>query len=93
MIVTLHQINTVVGDFRGNLDLILEGARTACETGASLAVFPELSLTGYPPLDLLENRSFVQQADEALKQLLDESSGLSISIIFGPILSRAPAAE
>ena len=93
MIVTLHQINTIVGDFRGNLDLILEGARTACETGASLAVFPELSLTGYPPLDLLENRSFVQQADEALKQLLDESSGLSISILFGTILSRDPAAE
>ena len=93
MIVTLHQINTVVGDFRGNLDKILKGARTACGNGASLAVFPELSLTGYPPLDLLENSSFIQSSDAALKQLLDESSELPISILFGTILSRDSATE
>jgi NAD+ synthetase len=93
MIVTLHQINTVVGDFRGNLDKILQGARAACENGATLAVFPELSLTGYPPLDLLENSSFINSSDVAFKQLLDDSSELPISILFGTILSRDTAAE
>ncbi|MDF1536435.1 MAG: NAD+ synthase [bacterium] len=93
MIVTLHQVNTTVGDFGGNLALILEGAREAVGNGATLAVFPELSLTGYPPLDLLENRSFVLKAAEALEKLLEESSHLPVSILFGTILSRDPSLE
>jgi NAD+ synthase/NAD+ synthase (glutamine-hydrolysing) len=88
LIVTLHQINTTVGDFEGNLSLILTGASEAADNGASLAVFPELSLTGYPPLDLLENRSFVLKASDALEKLVKKSSDLPISILFGTILER-----
>ena len=88
LIVTLHQINTTVGDFDGNLEVIIRGARQAQEKGSSLAVFPELSLTGYPPLDLLENRAFVLQAGEALDRLLLESKELDITLLVGSILSR-----
>lgn len=88
LIVTLHQINTTVGDFDGNLERILRGARQAQEKGASLAVFPELSLTGYPPLDLLENRTFVLGAGQALNRLLLESKGLDITLLVGSILPR-----
>ena len=88
LIVTLHQINTTVGDFDGNLEKIIRGARAALEKGATLAVFPELSLTGYPPLDLLENRTFVLDAGRALKKLLTESKSLDIAILLGSILPR-----
>ncbi|MDF1524651.1 MAG: NAD+ synthase [bacterium] len=88
MIVTLHQINTTVGDFDGNLEKILRGARQAEGKGASLAVFPELSLTGYPPLDLLENRTFILEASQALSRLILESKGLDLTILVGSIMPR-----
>lgn len=88
LIVTLHQINTTVGDFQGNLDKILHGARQAQERGSSLAIFPELSLTGYPPLDLLENRTFVLHAGQALDQLLVGSKNLDITLLVGSIMPR-----
>jgi predicted amidohydrolase len=91
LIVTLHQINTIVGDFDGNLQKIIRGARHARGKGSSLAVFPELSLTGYPPLDLLENRAFIFQAGQALDRLVRASSSgraasfLPISRSFSPL--------
>jgi NAD+ synthetase len=88
LIVTLHQINTTVGDFDGNLEEIIRGALQAQEKGSSLAVFPELSLTGYPPLDLLENRTFVHQAGQAMDHLLHESKNLDLTLLVGSILPR-----
>jgi len=88
LIVTLHQINTTVGDFDKNVEGIVRGARQAQEKGSSLAVFPELSLTGYPPLDLLENRTFILQARQALDQLLLDSKKLDITLLVGSILPR-----
>src|SRR5664280_2190160 len=53
------QINTVVGDLEGNARRIL-GALDEAERGrADLAVFPELTVTGYPPEDLLGRPAFV----------------------------------
>jgi len=88
LIVTLHQINATVGDFRGNLARILSDALEAEKQGSSLAVFPELALTGYPPLDLLESRDFIEGAGEALEKLITKSAGLSPALIVGTILPR-----
>jgi NAD+ synthase (glutamine-hydrolysing) len=46
MKITLHQINTIVGDFQGNIDKIVTAGRRSAQMGASLAIFPELSVTG-----------------------------------------------
>ncbi|RPI12085.1 MAG: NAD+ synthase, partial [Acidobacteriales bacterium] len=54
MRIALAQINTTVGDLAGNLNLMLEASRRSAAGGAGLVVFPELSLTGYPPRDLVE---------------------------------------
>jgi NAD+ synthetase len=89
LIVTLHQINTTVGDFAGNLEKIVRGTRMALQKNASAAIFPELSLTGYPPLDLLEDSTFVLAAGKALDDLLEISRGMEISIIFGSIRPRS----
>ena len=53
--VTLAQLNPTVGDIDGNIDLMHAAANKAVADGASLVVFPELSLTGYYPADLLDD--------------------------------------
>ncbi len=57
--VALAQINPVVGDLDGNAERIVAAVRQAGDSGADLAVFPELALTGYPPEDLLLKPGFV----------------------------------
>jgi len=52
----MAQINPTVGDLEGNARIILEYARRATEAGADLVAFPEMAMTGYPPLDLLPPR-------------------------------------
>src|SRR5665213_4127768 len=53
------QINTVVGDLAGNVDRTLMALAEAEAAGADLAVYPELTVTGYPPEDLLGRPAFV----------------------------------
>jgi NAD+ synthetase len=69
MKIAIAQINPKVGDIDGNFELIEAFARRAQEAGADLAVFPELALTGYPPLDLLEKKNFIDANLKALKKL------------------------
>ncbi len=68
MKVTIGQINPVVGDIQGNSERIRQVvARFAGST--DLIVFPELSLVGYPPKDLLEKPWFIRQAEQAVAEL------------------------
>ena len=53
MNICMAQINTLVGDIRGNLNRVLEVCVDQHDKGAHLVIFPELTLTGYPPEDLL----------------------------------------
>ena len=69
MKIAIAQINPKVGDVAGNLRLIESFARRAQAAGADLAVFPELAVTGYPPLDLLERKDFIDANLKALGQL------------------------
>ncbi len=66
MRIALAQINTTVGDVRGNRDRVLEIVARIRDTGADLVVFPELCLTGYPPRDLLGIHGFVDANLQAL---------------------------
>ena len=59
MRIALAQINPTVGDLSGNADLMARAARDAAVRGADVVVFSELSLTGYYPGDLLDERSTV----------------------------------
>ena len=67
--VAVAQINCSVGDFEGNSRKIVEAAARAVAEGADLMVTPELSLTGYPPEDLLLRRAFYAACDSALQRL------------------------
>ena len=81
--VSLAQINTAVGDLDGNTAKIIDGIRAAESLGADLVAFPELSLTGYPPEDLVLRRGFVEANLAALEQVRDATRGLHVSAVVG----------
>ena len=61
MKIALCQVNPTLGDFLYNYEKILAFYQQAISKKADLVVFPELSITGYPPLDLLLESSFIQE--------------------------------
>ena len=74
--VALAQINTTVGDIDGNAQRIAAATAEAGEHGAALVVFPELTLTGYPPEDLLLKTGFLDAAEQALHELARQTEGI-----------------
>jgi len=76
--IALAQINPTVGDFTGNLAKLRKFAREAGSRGADLVVFPELSVCGYPPRDLVELPGFVTRSRQVLEELAAELPDLAI---------------
>ncbi len=72
MKIALAQTNPVIGDFSHNLSLVLVRLREAEKSGCDLVVFPELTLCGYPPQDLLERAAFIEAHDKALIELIGQ---------------------
>lgn len=71
--VVIAQLNLLVGDIQGNIKKHIHAATTARDTlNANVIVFPELSITGYPPEDLLNRPSFIDDATQALHYLKTE---------------------
>src|SRR5271166_2620397 len=69
MKIALAQFNPTVGDFEGNSYRILALASEAKRRGAELAVFSELCICGYLPLDLLERPAFIKRNLDTLKEV------------------------
>jgi len=67
--IALGQINTTVGDLAGNVDRMVAATVDAAAAGADLVCFPELSVTGYPPEDLVLRPAFVDDNLAALHDL------------------------
>lgn len=82
--VALAQQNFVVGDLRGNAARITRVAREARESGARLAVFSELSLTGYSPEDLLLRDDFIAAAAAAVEEVARAAAGIDL-IVGAPV--------
>jgi NAD+ synthase (glutamine-hydrolysing) len=70
--IALAQLDLLVGDVQGNLAHVRAAAQAARRRGADLVAFPELTLSGYPPEDLLFHRGLRIQLEEALAQLTRE---------------------
>ncbi|MGI9092732.1 MAG: NAD+ synthase [Mycobacteriales bacterium] len=82
----LAQIDTTVGDIAGNSTAVLDGTRAAAAQGAHLVAFPELTLTGYPPEDLVLRESFQRASRAAVTDLARRlgSEGLGdIAVVIG----------
>jgi NAD+ synthase (glutamine-hydrolysing) len=76
--IALGQINPTVGDFSGNAAKIIEFSRRAQAAGAGLILFPELSVCGYPPRDLVERSSFVARNRESAERIAAETAGIAV---------------
>jgi NAD+ synthase (glutamine-hydrolysing) len=80
--IALAQINTTVGDIRGNAAKILDAVDRARDAGARLVLFPELAIPGYPPEDLLLRPSFVADNVAAWGELARAIRGITAVIGF-----------
>lgn len=76
--IALAQINPTVGDLEGNGDKIIEYIKIAEEFSPDIIAFPELSITGYPPEDLLLKPQFIRDNIEILKKIKEE--------VWGPVV-------
>jgi NAD+ synthase (glutamine-hydrolysing) len=76
--IALGQINPTVGDFSGNAAKMIEYSRRAQASGAGLILFPELSVCGYPPRDLVERPSFVARNRETAEQIAAATRGIGV---------------
>ena len=77
MLIALAQINPTVGDIALNTRKHIDFIRRAKEAGARLVIFPELSLVGYPPKDLLLLPTFIDDVHDALEKLARECTGIA----------------
>ncbi|RPI75907.1 MAG: NAD+ synthase [Ignavibacteriales bacterium] len=83
MKIALCQINTIIGDIEFNKSKILDGYNKAVKDGADLAIFPELSLIGYPALDLVEKKEFRLASTKALFEIASQTG--DTGLLFGTI--------
>lgn len=81
--VVMAQVNLKVGDIHGNVDRIIAAAQEARDDlCGDLIVFPELSLCGYPPEDLLLRSSMQRRIEQALQRIRQEIAGIHVLVGF-----------
>lgn len=83
MRIALAQINLHVGNFSHNLNKMLEALEKARAMGADLVVFPELTVCGYPPRDLLFSQVFIKRCLHTVEKFAKSCTGIG-AIVGGP---------
>jgi NAD+ synthetase len=86
MKIALVQTNPIIGDFAHNSRLIRQRIRQAEQANCQLVIFPELTLCGYPPQDLLERNDFIVAHNSALEELIKGVG--DIGVILGVLEQR-----
>ena len=81
MVIALAQINPVIGDLNGNVELIRSRVESAREAGAQIVLFPELTVCGYPPEDLLLRSDFLAACDAAVEEVAEAAR--DIVVVYG----------
>jgi NAD+ synthetase len=81
--IALCQINTIIGDIDYNKSKIINEYQKAVKDGADLVIFPELSLVGYPTLDLVEKKEFRLASTKALFEVASQTG--DTGLLFGTI--------
>ncbi|MBF0310304.1 MAG: NAD+ synthase [Magnetococcales bacterium] len=87
--IAIIQINATVGALERNLERVIRFLNQARQQGASLAVLPELVLTGYPPEDLLHKPAFLQRLARVEAGLAEAVEGLGMEVIYGSVRHSA----
>ena len=69
MKIALCQIDPIIGDIEGNKTKIIDGYNKALSSNVDLVIFPELTVTGYSPQDLIERKAFRDVVTKATKDI------------------------
>ena len=80
MKIAIAQQNYHIGNFAGNTRKIIDAVVMAKQRGASLIVFSELAICGYPPRDFLEFDDFIDQCQDALDRIKPHTQGIGVLI-------------
>jgi predicted amidohydrolase len=80
MKVLAAQINPVIGDVEGNTALVIAALRRAKEKGADIVLFPELTLSGYFPDDLLLDPALINACFQKLEEIRPFTQGLFVVV-------------
>lgn len=83
MKLALAQTNPTVGKLAANTDRIIDYTQRAAASGASLVIFPELAISGYPPFDLIKTSGYLDANEAELQRLAKETAGLDIGLAVG----------
>ncbi len=78
----LGQINPTLGDIVGNTEKICNFVQQGTANGADIIVFPELSITGYPPQDLLDSASLIEKNISAVQKIAQLTSKAAVVVGF-----------
>lgn len=80
MKILVAQLNPTIGDVKGNTEKIIHALKEGRKQKADIVLFPELTICGYPPEDLVFHRQFVIDVEEALEKIVPETKGLMAAI-------------
>ncbi|PIP55085.1 MAG: NAD+ synthase [Bacteroidetes bacterium CG23_combo_of_CG06-09_8_20_14_all_32_9] len=86
MQIALCQLNFKIADFEGNTTKIISAIKQAKSKNAVLAVFSEFAVCGYPPLDMLENKDFIDKCEKAVNQISEHCHQIA-AIIGTPVIN------
>ncbi len=86
MKIALAQLNYTIGDFEGNRKKIIQAIEKAKNENSELIIFSELSVCGYPPLDLLENKDFIERSYQVVEEIAQSCVGIT-AIVGAPKLN------
>lgn len=89
MRISLAQVNYIIGNFDYNIRKIAEAIEKAKSENADLVVFSELAICGYPPLDLLEHKWFVEKCIEGIEKVAQLCHGIA-AIVGGVSINPNP---
>ena len=89
MKITIAQLNYIIGNFEGNRNLILSAIEKAKSEGSDLVIFSELSIPGYPPLDLLDRVDFIEKCEQTVMEIAGYCKGI-VAIVGSPTFNPSP---
>jgi NAD+ synthase (glutamine-hydrolysing) len=92
MKISVAQINYHVGNFELNSKLIIDAIGRAKKDGSDLVLFSELSLTAYPPHDLLEHKDFIERCNKYINKIAASCTGIS-AIIGAPTINKGDSGK
>ena len=88
MKIAIAQLNPHIGNFERNISAITDKIKEAKEKNVDLVIFPEFSVPGYPPLDLLEHKSFIDNCKQAVIEIAKQCKNIA-AIVGSPSLNPA----